>query len=232
MKARNLTYRALADATHEIDGRGLTHAHINMLANARDKPSDRAMELIAQACDVEAEHFAEYRLSAAMRELDPDVVGFERALETSTLGSARVEVPDETHGQSGGRDRDPTRAVRADSEADTDIPVDVKTDRPAQSRPGSGKAVGVATVDLPLPVSIIQVHACAARRMEVRCGLDESKDSRVGDVESEHEAGGPEHARTVAKPNSVDGMGEIPENHAALHRCQRRCAGYASQADG
>ena len=91
MKARNLTYRALADATHEIDGRGLTHAHINMLANARDKPSDRAMELIAQACDVEAEHFAEYRLSAAMRELDPDVVGFEQALENlnARLGARR-----------------------------------------------------------------------------------------------------------------------------------------------
>lgn len=91
MQARSLTYRALADATREIDGRGLTHAHINMLANGRDKPSLRAMELIAQACEVDPEYFAEYRLAAAMRELDPEVVGFEQALENlkSRLGARR-----------------------------------------------------------------------------------------------------------------------------------------------
>jgi transcriptional regulator with XRE-family HTH domain len=91
MQARGMTYRALARATREQDGRGLTHAHINMLVNGRDKPSLRAMELIAHACEVQPEYFAEYRLATAMRELDPDVVGFEQALENLSvrLGARR-----------------------------------------------------------------------------------------------------------------------------------------------
>jgi transcriptional regulator with XRE-family HTH domain len=80
MDARGLTYRELAEATRAIDGRGMTHAHINMLANDHDKPSMRAMELIARACDIQPEYFAEYRLAAAMRELDPTEVGLEQAL--------------------------------------------------------------------------------------------------------------------------------------------------------
>jgi transcriptional regulator with XRE-family HTH domain len=80
MSARSLTYRGLAEATRELDGRGITHAHINMLANGHDKPSMRAMELIARACSVEPEYFAEYRLAAAMRDLDPNEVGLEQAL--------------------------------------------------------------------------------------------------------------------------------------------------------
>jgi transcriptional regulator with XRE-family HTH domain len=91
MQARNLTYRALAERTRQVDGRGLTHAHINMLANGRDKPSLRAMELIAQACGVEADYFAEYRLATAMRDLDPEIVGFEQALANldARLGAGR-----------------------------------------------------------------------------------------------------------------------------------------------
>jgi transcriptional regulator with XRE-family HTH domain len=80
MERRGLTYRALADATRRLDGKGMTHAHINMLANGHDRPSLRAMELIAEACEVTPEHFAEYRLAAAMRELDPAEVGLEQAL--------------------------------------------------------------------------------------------------------------------------------------------------------
>ena len=59
----------------------MTHAHINMLANGHDKPSTRAMELIARACDIQPEYFAEYRLAEAMRALDPAEVGLEQALE-------------------------------------------------------------------------------------------------------------------------------------------------------
>jgi transcriptional regulator with XRE-family HTH domain len=81
MDARSLTYRGLAEATRRLDGKGITHAHINMLANGHDKPSMRAMELIAQACGVDPDYFAEYRLAAAMRELDPAEVGLEQALE-------------------------------------------------------------------------------------------------------------------------------------------------------
>lgn len=91
MSERELTYRSLAEATRSLDGKGMTHAHLNMLANGHDKPSIRAMELIAQACDVRPEHFAEYRLAAAMRELDPAEVGLERALEnlSARLGGRR-----------------------------------------------------------------------------------------------------------------------------------------------
>jgi transcriptional regulator with XRE-family HTH domain len=86
-----LTYRELAQRTRELDGRGMTHAHINMLANGHDRPSTRAMELIAEACGVEPSYFAEYRLALAMRELDPDEVGFEQALQNlnARLGARR-----------------------------------------------------------------------------------------------------------------------------------------------
>lgn len=81
MEERGLSYRGLAEAIGTIDEQGITHAHLNMLANGHDKPSMRVMELIARACDVPPDFFAEYRLTAAMRELDPSVVGLEQALE-------------------------------------------------------------------------------------------------------------------------------------------------------
>ncbi len=81
MDERGLTYRGLAQATRDVDGKGITHAHINMLANGRDRPSMRAMELIAEVFGIEPDYFAEYRLAAAMRDLDPTEVGLEQALE-------------------------------------------------------------------------------------------------------------------------------------------------------
>jgi len=92
MNERGLSYRSLAEATRQLDGRGMTHAHINMLANGHDKPSMRAMELIARACKVQPTYFADYRLAAAMRALDPAEVGLERALENlnARLGAQRT----------------------------------------------------------------------------------------------------------------------------------------------
>jgi transcriptional regulator with XRE-family HTH domain len=81
MNERGLTYRSLSETTRALDGKGMTHAHLNMLANGHEKPSLRAMALIAQACEVQPEYFAQYRLAAAMRELDPAEVGLEQALE-------------------------------------------------------------------------------------------------------------------------------------------------------
>src|SRR3984957_21288933 len=78
MSARGLTYRGLGEGTRQLDGKGITHAHINMLANGHDKPSMRAMELIARACGVEPNHFAEYRLGAAGGGLHPPRVGVAR----------------------------------------------------------------------------------------------------------------------------------------------------------
>jgi transcriptional regulator with XRE-family HTH domain len=91
MSERGLSYRALAEAISKFDQQGITHAHLNMLANGHDKPSMRAMELIARACEVSPEFFAEYRLAVAMRALDPGVVGLEQALENlnARLGSRR-----------------------------------------------------------------------------------------------------------------------------------------------
>lgn len=91
MDARGLTYRRLAEVTRELDGKGMTHAHINMLANGHDRPSIRAMELIARGCGVDPDYFAEYRLAVAMRELDPEEVGLERALANlnARLGARR-----------------------------------------------------------------------------------------------------------------------------------------------
>jgi transcriptional regulator with XRE-family HTH domain len=91
MENRGLSYRELANATRGLDSRGMTHAHINMLANGHDRPSMRAMTLIAEACGVEAEYFAEYRLAVAMRELDPAEVGLDQALENlnARLGARR-----------------------------------------------------------------------------------------------------------------------------------------------
>ena len=91
MEENGLTYRGLADAIRELDDRGMTHAHLNMLANGHDKPSMRAMELIARACGVGPDYFAEYRLATAMRELDPNEVGLDQALKNlnARLGARR-----------------------------------------------------------------------------------------------------------------------------------------------
>jgi transcriptional regulator with XRE-family HTH domain len=91
MDARALSYRELSELTRRLDGRGMTHAHINMLANGHDKPSMRAMDLLAEACGVDPNYFAEYRLARAMRELDPSEVGLEQALKNlnARLGDRR-----------------------------------------------------------------------------------------------------------------------------------------------
>lgn len=91
MKERGLSYRGLADAIRELEGKGITHAHLNMLANGHDKPSVRVMELISRACSISPEYFAEYRLAMAMRELDPEIVGLDQALENlnARLGARR-----------------------------------------------------------------------------------------------------------------------------------------------
>jgi transcriptional regulator with XRE-family HTH domain len=94
MAERGLTYRSLAEATRLLDGKGMTHAHLNMLANGHDKPSMRAMRLIAEACRVEPEYFAQYRLAAAMRELDPAEVGLEQALRNLSAQMAERRKSD------------------------------------------------------------------------------------------------------------------------------------------
>ena len=95
MDRRGLSYRALAEAIRRFDAKGFSHAHLNMLANGHEKPSMRARELIAAACSVSPDYFAEYRLEVAMRELDPEVVGLEHALENlnARLAARRRGAP-------------------------------------------------------------------------------------------------------------------------------------------
>jgi transcriptional regulator with XRE-family HTH domain len=96
MDDRDLTYRALSRATADTDGKGLTHAHLNMLANGHDKPSMRSMELIAAATRITPDYFVEYRLAKACRDLNPEVVGFEQALKNlnQRLGERRARGSD------------------------------------------------------------------------------------------------------------------------------------------
>jgi transcriptional regulator with XRE-family HTH domain len=99
MRDRSLTYRSLADATREVDGRGLTHAHINMLANGHDKPSMRAMELVATACGTAPEYFAEYRLAQASRPSRTSALGVGPGGEGPPgprTSNSRIPVPADT----------------------------------------------------------------------------------------------------------------------------------------
>jgi transcriptional regulator with XRE-family HTH domain len=105
MEEQQWSYRGLADAIGRLDDRGMTHAHLNMLANGHDKPSIRAIELISRACSTPPEYFAEYRLAMAQRELDPSVVGLDQALANLNvrLGARRR----------GGAKQRPARSPRA-----------------------------------------------------------------------------------------------------------------------
>jgi transcriptional regulator with XRE-family HTH domain len=81
LDARGLTHRELAERTRRVDGKGITRPYITLVANGRNTLSTRTMELLARACGVEPEYFAEYRLAVGMRDLDPSEVGLAQALE-------------------------------------------------------------------------------------------------------------------------------------------------------
>ena len=53
MDPGRMTYRELAEETRFVDGKGMKHAYITILVKGHDKPSVRAMELIARACGVQ-----------------------------------------------------------------------------------------------------------------------------------------------------------------------------------
>ena len=101
MDERSLTYRGLAEATRKLDGKGITHAHINMLANGHDKPSMRAMELIAAACGVAptTSPSTDWRRRCASSTRPKS--GSSRRSRTSTPDSARDEspAPEDAHPQ-------------------------------------------------------------------------------------------------------------------------------------
>ena len=68
MDERGVTFRRLARLTKELDnrGQGLSAGYLGALAREHDeRPSTRAMALIAQALQAEPQTFVEYRLSRA-----------------------------------------------------------------------------------------------------------------------------------------------------------------------
>ena len=81
MRSRAVTYRALAAITRQVDpaGRGLTHGHIANLASGHERPSRRALELLAAAFALAPGHFAEHRLAELREQLDERRVGFDAA---------------------------------------------------------------------------------------------------------------------------------------------------------
>lgn len=81
MDRDELSFRQLAQKTKGIDGKGVTHSFLNMVVNGHDKPSERAMTLIAQVFHITPDYFVEYRFAEGRKLLDPEVVGFDKALE-------------------------------------------------------------------------------------------------------------------------------------------------------
>lgn len=79
----NATLRGVAARTREIDetGKGINYTYISGLMSGREKPSPRALELLAAAFDLDPEFFIEYRMGKLRGELDPRIVGFDAAVE-------------------------------------------------------------------------------------------------------------------------------------------------------
>lgn len=81
---RSLSLSALARATQACDpqGRGLSAGHLSRLCNAIDLPSPATIAMIADALDLPARYFAEYRLAEARAVFDErGAGGLESALE-------------------------------------------------------------------------------------------------------------------------------------------------------
>jgi hypothetical protein len=78
---RGLTFRALAASTTAVDphGKGLSHTYLATLGT-HDRPTLRAMELVARALDLEPTFFAEYRLGMVRHLFDEDQQGLTGAL--------------------------------------------------------------------------------------------------------------------------------------------------------
>lgn len=84
MRDAGLTFRGLAAETRRLDstGRGLTHGHLGQLAGSHQHPSQRALQLLAAALDIEPEYFLEYRLAQLRHALNEREVGYDRARDT------------------------------------------------------------------------------------------------------------------------------------------------------
>jgi transcriptional regulator with XRE-family HTH domain len=81
LNERGLTFRALAARTSEFDpgGSGLSHSYLATLG-AHDRPTLRAIEVVARGLDLEPTFFAEYRLGMVRRLFDEEQQGLRDAL--------------------------------------------------------------------------------------------------------------------------------------------------------
>jgi transcriptional regulator with XRE-family HTH domain len=79
---RGLTFRALGARTGDVDPerRGLSHSYIATLG-AHERPTMRAIEIVARALDLEPTFFAEYRLGMVRRLFDEAHQGLPGALQ-------------------------------------------------------------------------------------------------------------------------------------------------------
>jgi transcriptional regulator with XRE-family HTH domain len=78
LRERDMSQRELIRQTRK-HGWGSAGA-ISFLINEELVPTMRAMEAIARALKIRPEHFAEYRLAVARRNLDPSAIGLKAAL--------------------------------------------------------------------------------------------------------------------------------------------------------
>lgn len=72
MKERGMTFRELEAELRRTDreGRGLTNSHLVNLAQQRNPPSARAMNLVAEIFELRSGHFLEARIHAVVDRLD------------------------------------------------------------------------------------------------------------------------------------------------------------------
>ncbi len=79
LESHEMSLRELSRRTRKQADWGRTST-MSLLLNEELRPTMEAMEHIAFAIEVRPETFAEYRLGAARRRLDPEVVGLNEAL--------------------------------------------------------------------------------------------------------------------------------------------------------
>lgn len=66
---RHLSRRALALQTPSIDGRGLGHSYLSMLASGEKSPTPQNIELLAPLLGVDSAFFREYRAARVEAEV-------------------------------------------------------------------------------------------------------------------------------------------------------------------
>lgn len=80
LEQRGISTRQLSERSHAVNDGWGSQSMISLYLTGKQPPTPKAIERLARALDVEPEVFAEYRLSLARAQLDPDQVGLKLAL--------------------------------------------------------------------------------------------------------------------------------------------------------